>query len=214
VAHSLTERSPLPDEIAGPRVVAIGRGLPPDRVERIAEGLVAGGIRAFEITLNSPDAFAAIAALAQRWGDRLLVGAGTVLDTEGAERAADAGARLIVSPHTDPGLIAWAVARGLPVFPGAFSPTEVLAGWNAGATAVKLFPASVASPAFIREFRGPFRDIPLIATGGVTIESAPGFLAAGAAAVGMGSWLTGDGEPEGIAERAGRLVRTLSSGTS
>jgi 2-dehydro-3-deoxyphosphogluconate aldolase/(4S)-4-hydroxy-2-oxoglutarate aldolase len=190
--------------------VAIGRGLPPDRVERIAEGLVAGGIRAFEITLNSPDAFAAIAALAQRWGDRLLVGAGTVLDTNGAERAADAGARFIVSPHTDPGLIAWAVGPGLPVFPGAFSPTEILTGWNAGATAVKLFPASVAGPAFIREFRGPFRDIPLIATGGVTIDSAPGFLAAGAAAVGMGSWLTGDGEPEGIAERAGRLVRALS----
>jgi 2-dehydro-3-deoxyphosphogluconate aldolase/(4S)-4-hydroxy-2-oxoglutarate aldolase len=200
----------VPDEIAGPRVVAIGRGLAPDRIERIAEGLVAGGIRAFEITLNSPDAFAAIAALAQRWGDRLLVGAGTVLDTDGAERATDAGARFIVSPHTNPGLIGWAVARAMPVFPGAFSPTEVLAGWSAGATAVKLFPASVAGPAFIREFRGPFRDIPLIATGGVTIESAPAFLAAGAAAVGMGSWLTGDGEPEGIAERAGRLVRALA----
>jgi 2-dehydro-3-deoxyphosphogluconate aldolase / (4S)-4-hydroxy-2-oxoglutarate aldolase len=214
VAHPLTERSPLPDEIAGPRVVAIGRGLPPDRVERIAEGLVAGGVRAFEITLNSPDAFAAIAALAQRWGDRLLVGAGTVLDIEGAERAVDAGARFIVSPHTDPGLIAWAVGRGVPVFPGAFSPTEILTGWNAGATAVKLFPASVAGSTFIREFRGPFRDIPLIATGGVTIESAPEFLAAGAAAVGMGSWLTGDGEPEGIAERADRLVRALSGGAS
>jgi 2-dehydro-3-deoxyphosphogluconate aldolase/(4S)-4-hydroxy-2-oxoglutarate aldolase len=211
VPHPLTERSPVPDEIAGPRVVAIGRGLPPDRIARIAEGLVAGGIRAFEITLNSPDAFAAITALAQRWGERLLVGAGTVLDTGGAERAADAGARFIVSPHTDPELIGWAVARGVPVFPGAFSPTEILAGWNAGATAIKLFPASVAGQAFVREFRGPFRDVPLIATGGVTIESASGFLAAGAVAVGMGSWLTGDGEPEGIAERAGRLVRTLSS---
>jgi 2-dehydro-3-deoxyphosphogluconate aldolase / (4S)-4-hydroxy-2-oxoglutarate aldolase len=200
----------VPQEIAGPRVVAIGRGLAPERVERIAEGLVAGGIRAFEITLNSPDAFAAIAALAKRWGDRLLVGAGTVLDTDGAERAADAGARFIVSPHTDPGLIGWAVARALAVFPGAFSPTEILAGWSAGASAVKLFPASVAGPAFVREFRGPFRDIPLIATGGVTIESAPAFLAAGAVAVGMGSWLTGDGQPEGIAERAARLVGTLS----
>ena len=98
----------------------------------------------------------------------------------------------------------------MPVFPGAFSPTEILLGWRAGATAVKLFPASVAGPGFVREFRGPFRDIPLIATGGVTIESAPAFLAAGAAAVGMGSWLTGDGEPEGIADRAGRLVRTLT----
>jgi 2-dehydro-3-deoxyphosphogluconate aldolase/(4S)-4-hydroxy-2-oxoglutarate aldolase len=205
-------RSPLPDEIAGPRVVAIGRGLPADRIERIAEGLVAGGIRAFEITLNSPDAIGAITALADRWGDHLLIGAGTVLDVEGAAQAVEAGARFIVSPHTEPSLIDWAVDRGLPVFPGAFSPTEILAAWRAGATAVKLFPASVAGPAFVREFRGPFRDIQLIATGGVTIESAPGFLAAGASAVGLGSWLTGDGEPEGIAERATRLIRTLASG--
>lgn len=208
----MINRSPLPDEIAGPRVVAIGRGLPPDRIERIAEGLVAGGIRAFEITLNSPDALGGIATLAERWGERLLVGAGTVLDVDGAKRAADAGARFIVSPHTDPALIGWAAGRGLPVFPGAFSPTEILAAWNAGATAVKLFPASVAGPAFVREFRGPFRDIPLIATGGVTIESAPAFLAAGALAVGMGSWLTGDGEPDGIADRAGRLTRALRDG--
>ena len=191
VADPPTTRSPIPEEITGPRVVAIGRGLPAELIERIAEGLVAGGIRAFEITLNSPDAFGAIAALAERWGQRLLVGAGTVLDAEGAAEAVDSGARFIVSPHTDPALIDWAVARGLPVFPGAFSPTEILSAWRSGATAVKLFPASVAGPAFVREFRGPFRDIPLIATGGVTIESAPDFLDAGAVAVGMGSWLTG-----------------------
>jgi 2-dehydro-3-deoxyphosphogluconate aldolase/(4S)-4-hydroxy-2-oxoglutarate aldolase len=205
-----TGRSPLPEEIAGPRVVAIGRGLPAERIERIAEGLVAGGIRAFEITLNSPDAFGAIAALADRWGERLLVGAGTVLDVDEASQAVDAGARFIVSPHTEPALIEWAGTRGLAVFPGAFSPTEILTAWRAGATAVKLFPASVAGPAFVREFRGPFRDIPLIATGGMTIESAPAFLGAGAIAVGIGSWLTGDGEPEGIAERAARLIRTLA----
>lgn len=208
----MTSRTPLPDEIAGPRVVAIGRGLPADRVERIAEGLVGGGIRAFEITLNSPDALDAIAALADRWAGRLLVGAGTVLDVDEAERAADAGARFIVSPHTDPALIDWAVSRGLPVLPGAFSPTEILVAWNAGASAVKLFPASVAGPVFVREFRGPFRDIPLVATGGVTLESAPAFLAAGAVAVGVGSWLTGDGEPAGIADRAARLIRALAGG--
>jgi 2-dehydro-3-deoxyphosphogluconate aldolase/(4S)-4-hydroxy-2-oxoglutarate aldolase len=203
----------MPDEIAGPRVVAIGRGLPPEQIERIAEGLVTGGIRAFEVTLNSPDAFGAIESLAGRWGERLLVGAGTVLDVEGAARAADLGARFIVSPHTEPALIEWAAARGLPVFPGAFSPTEILSAWRAGATAVKLFPASVAGPAFVREFRGPFRDIPLIATGGVTIETAPAFLGAGAAAVGIGSWLTGDGEPDGIADRATRLIRALAVGS-
>ena len=214
VPEPMNGRSPLPEEIAGPRVVAIGRGLSADRVERIAEGLVAGGIRAFEITLNSPDALSAIATLARGWGDRLLVGAGTVLDIVGAERACDAGARFIVSPHTDPALVDWAVGRGLSAFPGAFSPTEILVAWSAGATAVKLFPASVAGPAFVREFRGPFRDIPLIATGGVTIESAPAFLAAGAAAVGMGSWLTGDGDPVGIADRAARTIQALTDGVA
>ncbi len=192
--------------------MAIGRGLPAERIERIAEGLVAGGVRAFEVTLNSPDVFRAISALAARWGERLLVGAGTVLDVEGAAQAVDSGARFIVSPHTEPALIDWALARGLPIFPGAFSPTEILTAWRAGATAVKLFPASVAGPAFVREFRGPFRDIPLIATGGVTIESAADFLGAGAVAVGIGSWLTGDGEPDGIAERSTRLIRSLAGG--
>ena len=193
--------------------MAIGRGLPAERIERIAEGLVAGGVRAFEVTLNSPDVFGAISALALRWGERLLVGAGTVLDTEGAAQAVDSGARFIVSPHTEPALIDWALARGVPIFPGAFSPTEILTAWRAGATAVKLFPASVAGPAFVREFRGPFRDIPLIATGGVTIESAPAFLGAGSVAVGIGGWLTGDGEPDGIAERAARLIRSLTGGS-
>ena len=193
--------------------MAIGRGLPAERIERIAEGLVAGGVRAFEVTLNSPDVFGAISALATRWGESLLVGAGTVLDVQGAAQAVDSGARFIVSPHTEPALIDWALTRGVPIFPGAFSPTEILTAWRAGATAVKLFPSSVAGPAFVREFRGPFRDIPLIATGGVTIDSAPDFLGAGAVAVGIGSWLTGDGEPDGIAERAARLIQSLAGGS-
>ncbi len=190
--------------------MAIGRGLPPDRIEQIAEGLIGGGIRAFEITLNSERALEAIAAVATGWGDRLLVGAGTVLDIAAAQSAIDAGARFIVTPHTDPELTTWIAARGIPVIPGAFSPTEIHAAWNAGATAVKLFPASVAGPAFVREFRGPFPEIPLVATGGVTIETAPTFLAAGAVAVGIGRGLTGGGDPAAIAERAAQLVRVLA----
>ena len=113
-------------------------------------------------------------------------------------------------PHTDPELVAWAAARGMPSFPGAFSPTEILAAWRAGAAAVKLFPASVAGPAFVREFRGPFPDIPLIPTGGVTAVTAPEFIRAGAIAVGMGSWLIGDGDPAGIAERGATVVRAVA----
>ena len=129
---------------------------------------------------------------------------------EAAERAVNAGATFVVSPHTDAALVEWATERGIPCFPGAFTPTEILAAWRAGAAAVKLFPASVAGPAFVREFRGPFPHIPLLPTGGVTAESAPDFIRAGAVAVGLGSWLIGDGDPNGITGRAAAVVHAVN----
>lgn len=211
---SAAARSPIPEAISVPKIVAIARGLDPDGLARVADGLLAGGIRAFEVTLNSSGAIDALAGLAERFsGSPLLVGAGTVLDVRSAEEAYAAGARFLVSPHYDAKLVAWAIARGLPVFPGAFTPTEILGAWRAGATAVKLFPASAVGPTFVREFRGPFRDIPLLPTGGVTLATAPGFISAGAVAVGIGGWLTGDGEPTGIAERGRHLVRALADPT-
>jgi 2-dehydro-3-deoxyphosphogluconate aldolase/(4S)-4-hydroxy-2-oxoglutarate aldolase len=203
-------RPALPDAIRYGRIVAIGRNLDSARLEGIAEALLAGGVRAFEITLGSPDALAGLRALASRYGE-LLVGAGTVLDIEAASRALDAGARFLVMPHTDSALVRWAAERGVPAFPGAFTPTEIVQGWRAGACAVKLFPASVAGPAFIREFRGPFPDIPLIPTGGVSAESAPSYLEAGAVAVGVGSWLMGGGDPTVVRERASALVKRLNA---
>lgn len=209
--ESTAGRSAVPVAILGPKVVAIARGLAPDRLARIADALLAGGVRAFEVTMNSEGALDVIASLARRFdGSPLLMGAGTILDVPAAEAAHAAGARFLVSPHCDPALISWAVARDIPVFPGALTPTEILLAWRAGATAVKLFPASAGGASLIREVRGPFRDIPLIPTGGVTLENAAGFIAAGAVAVGVGSWLTGDGDPTGIAERAGHLVRALT----
>jgi 2-dehydro-3-deoxyphosphogluconate aldolase/(4S)-4-hydroxy-2-oxoglutarate aldolase len=103
------------------------------------------------------------------------------------------------------------VDDGVPVFPGAFTPTEIVAAWRAGATAVKLFPASVAGVAFVREFRGPFRDVPLLPTGGVTLDTAPEFIAAGAVAVGLGSWLVAGGEPGRIESRARALVAAIAA---
>lgn len=207
---AVVSRPPIPPQIAEGRIIAIGRGLDPDRVLRIADGLVEGGIRAFEITLNSPAALDAIEALGGRFGDELLIGAGTVLTPDAASSAMSAGARFIVAPHTSPDLLGWALERHVPCFPGALSPTEILAAWRGGAAAVKLFPASSVGPAFVRELRGPFPEIPIIPTGGVTIETAPAFLAAGAVAIGLGSWLTGDGEPSRIADRGARLVRALA----
>jgi 2-dehydro-3-deoxyphosphogluconate aldolase/(4S)-4-hydroxy-2-oxoglutarate aldolase len=206
------DRPAVPAAIVRGRVIAIARGLDPASLIRIGEGLAAGGIGAFEVTLNSPGALRSIEALAARFGDEeLLVGAGTILTVEDARAAIGSGARYIVMPHTDVAVIEHAASRGVPVFPGAFTPTEILAAWRAGATAIKVFPASCVGPSFVRELRGPLPAIPLVPTGGVTLETAPAYIAEGAVAVGLGSWLTGDGDPAGIAERGLRLVAALGA---
>lgn len=209
---SRLQPSAIPAAIAGPGVVAIGRGLAPERLDVLADALLRGGIRAFEITLTSADAIASIGRLVAGFRERgLLVGAGTVVDIAGAEAALYAGAGFIVSAYTDPAIVAWAVERGIPVFPGAMTPTEINAAWIAGATAVKLFPASTVGPTFVRELRGPFREIPLMPTGGLTIASLGAFVAAGAVAVGLGGGLIGDGEPEGVVQRAAEAVAAVAS---
>lgn len=211
----MAQRLAVPEAISGGRIIAIARGLDPDKMLEIASAVADGGVRAFEITLNSRSALEAIGAVrAAMPSDRLLVGAGTVMDVPSAQAAVEAGAQFLVMPHHDASVVEWAVEHGIPVFPGAFTPTEVLAAWRAGATAVKLFPASVAGPAFVRELRGPLPEIPIIPTGGVTLESAPLFLRAGAIAVGLGSWLTAAGNPDQIRARAAQLVEAVRSATS
>jgi 2-dehydro-3-deoxyphosphogluconate aldolase / (4S)-4-hydroxy-2-oxoglutarate aldolase len=208
----MRDRPAIPSGVLAGGVVAIGRRLDARLVPPIADGLLRGGVRAFELTLNEPEAgaLAAIETLARHAASTdLAIGAGTVLTMAAAQRAVAAGATFLVMPHTDPELIAWAAERGIPAFPGALTPTEILAAWRAGAAAVKLFPASVAGPQLIREVRGPFPDIPLIPTGGVTVETAPAFVTVGAVAVGIGRWLTGDADPAAIAERAARLVAAV-----
>ena len=180
----------------------------------VVEALVAGGVRAFEVTLDSPDAMAAIRTLATQYSDgSLLVGAGTVLDVASATAAVAAGASFLVSPHTDRELIRWAVAQRIPIFPGAFTPSEILAAWRAGASAVKLFPASTVGPSYLRELRGPLAEIPLIPTGGVTGENAAAFIAAGALGVGVGGWLFATGSPDLIRQRAAQLISAVQSDT-
>jgi 2-dehydro-3-deoxyphosphogluconate aldolase / (4S)-4-hydroxy-2-oxoglutarate aldolase len=214
-SSDLPERRPrIPEAIHASRVIAIGRRLERNSIPQVAEALVAGGVRAFEVTLDSPDAIAAIRALAERHGDgSLLVGAGTVLDVASAEAAIQAGARFLVSPHTDVGLIEWAAGRGMPFFPGAFTASEILAAWRAGAAAVKLFPASAVGPGYVREMHGPLGSVPLIPTGGVTADNAAGFIAAGALGVGVGSWLIGDGSPDRVRQRATQLMSAVQSAT-
>ena len=201
-------RPGIPGGIATGGVVAIGRRVSADTAPAIAAALAEGGVRAFELTLNEPeaDALRAIEAVAiVGAGLGLDIGAGTVLSLEAARRAVDAGATFLVMPHLDPQIVEWAAMIHIPALPGCATPTEILAAWRAGAAAVKAFPASSLGPDFIRELRGPFPDILLLPTGGVTLESARAFIAAGAIGVGMGGWLLGDGGPSGIRERA-RLV--------
>ncbi|MBA3777895.1 MAG: bifunctional 4-hydroxy-2-oxoglutarate aldolase/2-dehydro-3-deoxy-phosphogluconate aldolase [Chloroflexi bacterium] len=205
-------RPSIPHAIESGRIVAIGRGLDLTRVEAIGDALMRGGVRVLEITLNSDDAISAIARLARRFEpEELLVGAGTVLDPAAAAGAVSAGARFLVMPHTDPELVRWAAERDIPVFPGAFTPTEIIRAWQAGASAVKLFPASSVGPAFVQDLRGPLPEIPLFPTGGITMDNAPAFLAAGALAIGLGSWLMGDGEPAGLEQRARDAVAAIAS---
>ena len=209
----VNDRIAVPHRIVESGVVAIGRRLDPRSVVRIGEGLATAGIGAFEITVGSPGALDAIAALHARFGGPgdLIIGAGTVLTVADAEAAIGAGATFVVMPVTDPTVVAWVAAKGIPAFPGAMTPTEALSGWAAGAAAIKLFPASVTGPTFIRELHGPFPEIPVIPTGGVTVDTAASLIVAGAVAVGIGSWLTGDGDPAGIAERGRRVMRVIQA---
>ena len=149
-----------------------------------------------------------LAAVADDLG--ALVGAGTVLSIGAAKRAVDAGARFIVSPHTDTELIAWCARSNVPCFPGALSPSEIHSAWAAGASAVKLFPAAAVGVGYLKQIAGPFPDVAFVPTGGVSASTAGDWIAAGAVAVGMGGWLIGDGEPAGITERSREVVAAVS----
>ena len=211
-------RPSLPAGLSEGGVVAIARHLGVTAVPAIADALAEGGIRAFELTLNDPqdDALRAIQAASRHvgGGSPIAIGAGTVLSVEAARRAIDAGATFLVSPHFDPEIVGWAVERGIPMLPGAATPTEVLAAWRAGAAAVKVFPASALGPAFLRELHGPFPDIPLQPTGGITVENAADYIRAGAIAVGMGSWLFAGRTPASIALRARQATDAVAAARS
>jgi 2-dehydro-3-deoxyphosphogluconate aldolase / (4S)-4-hydroxy-2-oxoglutarate aldolase len=161
----------------------------PDQAVFGAETLYAAGIPVLEITLTVPKATEAIADLAKRYPD-LIVGAGTVLDAEAAERCIAAGARFITSPGFVPDVVAAAKRADVVVFPGALTPSEVIAGWKAGADFVKIFPAaSEGGPSYIRALKVPLPQVPLIVSGGVTQLTAFDYILAGAHAIGVGSEL-------------------------
>ena len=186
-------------------LVAIIRGVRPDEAEAIGQAIFDAGIRIIEVPLNSPDPLVSIARLAARFGERALVGAGTVLDPDQVAAVAAAGGRLVVSPATDPAVIRASVARGLASCPGYFTPSEAFAALAAGAHGLKLFPAEAASPAVVRAQKAVLpAGVPVIVVGGVSPDSIPDWTAAGADGFGLGSGLYAPGRS---AEDTGNRAR-------
>ncbi|GAA1936341.1 bifunctional 4-hydroxy-2-oxoglutarate aldolase/2-dehydro-3-deoxy-phosphogluconate aldolase [Kitasatospora viridis] len=171
------------------RTLAIVRGNDPGAALRCVLALAEEGITACEVSLTTPDAFGVIRAARRELGPAALLGAGTVLTAADAERAAEAGAAFLVTPGapTDP-----LVPGPLPVLVGALTPSEVIAAVHAGAAGIKLFPASLGGPDYLRALRAPFPGVPFLPVGGVDAATALAHLAAGAVAVGVGSPLVGD----------------------
>jgi 2-dehydro-3-deoxyphosphogalactonate aldolase len=176
-------------------LVAIIRGVTPAEAEAIAGALYDGGIRIIEVPLNSPQPLESIRIIAERFGDRTLVGAGTVLDPEEVLKVRDAMGRIIVSPNTNTAVIEAAVAAGMVSSPGYFTPSEALAAIRAGAHSIKLFPAEAASRKVVKSQKAVLpKDVPLIVVGGVTPDAIPGWLEGGADGFGLGGGLYQPGQ--------------------
>ncbi|MEV6137966.1 bifunctional 4-hydroxy-2-oxoglutarate aldolase/2-dehydro-3-deoxy-phosphogluconate aldolase [Nocardia sp. NPDC051990] len=193
-----------------PPVIAILRAPTAARFAEVTAVLHESGITAVEFTLNSPGALDALRDCA---GSAHPVGAGTVRTAIDAARAVDAGAAYLITPTVCPEVIAEGRRMGVPVICGAFTPTEIQGAWQAGATMVKVFPASVGGPGYLEAVRGPLKDIPLVPTGGVGLADARAYLDAGANALGMGSPLVGDactgGDLDALRERAHAVRKAL-----
>jgi 2-dehydro-3-deoxyphosphogluconate aldolase/(4S)-4-hydroxy-2-oxoglutarate aldolase len=183
------EAHPLVDELATDRLIAIVRAGHAVDIERLADILLSGRIRFIEVTLTTPGAIDAIAALQRFRGDGMRVGAGTVLTGADARSAIQAGVDFLVSPTVEPDVVAVGREARCAAFIGGLTPTEILAAWRAGADVVKVFPGRVATPGYFADLAGPLPGIPLMPTGNVDLETAPAYLRAGAIAVGVGKAL-------------------------
>jgi 2-dehydro-3-deoxyphosphogluconate aldolase/(4S)-4-hydroxy-2-oxoglutarate aldolase len=170
-------------------VLAVIRGPSPELTVKMVEALVAGGVTGIEITYSTPNAEDVVRALAQKFGDKILLGMGTLTKLEQAECAKQAGAKFLVSPVCEPALVKSMIASGLLTMAGALTPTEVLQAYNLGTDVVKVFPGSLGGPAYVKALKGPFPYIPMMPTGGVSAANVADWFKAGVVAVGAGSEL-------------------------
>lgn len=189
-------------------LVAIIRAPSGEKLLGVAEALYAGGIDVIEVTFTVPGALGIIQELKEKIGDRVLLGAGSVLDPETARAAILAGAEYIVTPTVNVDVIKLCQRYGKVIMSGAFTPTEILTAWEAGADIVKVFPADIGGPSYLKAVHGPLPQIRLLPTGGVNLDTLPAFVKAGACAVGLGSALVEkDALEKGDMQRVEDLAR-------
>lgn len=196
-------------------LIPVVRAESADQAMRAVEAIKAGGVDVLEVTMTVPGAIGVIEQLAKAYGGEALIGAGTVLDPETAQACIQAGAQFIVSPALNEETIAFCRDNDVAVFPGALTPTEVLRAWNAGADAVKVFPAgAVGGASYLKALKAPLPQIELVPTGGVNLKTAADFIKAGAMALGVGADLVDmkalrEGNPELITERAQQFLEIV-----
>jgi 2-dehydro-3-deoxyphosphogluconate aldolase/(4S)-4-hydroxy-2-oxoglutarate aldolase len=212
--QKMTKHEQLGRVLAG-GLVAIIRAPTSDSLVSVAEALVRGGVETVEVTFTVPNALRVLEQVADKLGDRVLIGAGTVLDAETTRAAMLAGAEFIVSPIVNYGVIQLCQRYDKLVMPGALTPTEVVTAWEAGADVVKIFPADVGGPAYLKALRAPLPQIRMMPTGGVDLRTATAFLDAGACALGMGgSLVSADdirrGDFEAITKKATAFVKLVN----
>lgn len=214
--HSIVDRHANLQRVLDTRLVAIIRAPTGDQLVDVAKAIFAGGIDVIEVTFTVPGAVDVIKQIRAELGDLILLGAGSVLDTETTRAALLAGAEFIVSPVVKPDVIQMCNRYSAVCMPGAFTPTEVLTAWEAGADIVKVFPGNIGGPSYLKAIHGPLPHVKLMPTGGVNLDTLPDFMNAGACAVGLGSSLVeksaiDSGDMQRITDRAAEYVKAMTN---
>jgi len=215
---SVPDRLPITPQLAQSGVVAILRGSSDRELAAVSRALGHAGVTCLELTLTTPGAVDALARVRAELGDEVALGMGSVIDAEQAMACLDAGAEFLVSPGVCAEVAVYAAERAVACYPGAWTPTELLEAWRLGAPAVKLFPAASGGPRHLKDVRAPLPHIPLVPTGGVDLDQIADYVAAGAAAVGLGGPLIGDaldgGSLSALGERARVALEAVQTGRS
>lgn len=198
-------------------VIAIMRAQSSDQLIAAADAIKMGGVSVIEVTMTTPGALKVIEEATRRYGDEVLFGAGSVLDAETARAAILAGAGFIVAPTLDLAVIGLGNRYGIPVAPGCYTPTEMLAAWQAGADLIKLFPADVGGPNLVKAILAPLPQLAIVPVGGVTLDNAAEFIRKGAAALGVGSSLVSQklldaGDMAELTRRARAFIEAVKEG--